>query len=186
MKKFLHIASFLFLSNIVFATETYVIEAKGEFGKELQNLIQKYAKDQNVSINTYERSQAPASTGGGISFGVNTNYTYDVNRGEELYKANCFSCHGEKGTKRAMGTSKKLSQISAEEIESSFRAYQVDSDHGRNYRDLMRPVAFKTSNSELGSIIAYLKGPNALQKSGAKNENKDIQTTPTPQGSYLK
>lgn len=186
MRKVLTIASLLLISSIGFAEETYVIEAKGEFGKELQSLIQKYAKDQNVSITTYERSKAPDSSSGGISFGVNKNYTYDSSRGEELYKANCFSCHGDKGTKRAMGASRRLSEIDAGEIEASFRAYQADSDHGGSYRDLMRTVAFKTTNSELGAIIAYLKGSNALRKEDSKQENSTIQTSPTPQGSYLK
>lgn len=186
MRKVLKIVSLLFVSSVVFAEDTYVIEAKGEFGKELESLIQKYAKDQNLSINTYKRSQAPINQNDIINVGVNKNYTYDIKNGKELYMANCFSCHGEKGTKKAMGTSKRLSQMEAGEIELSFRAYQIDSDHGGNYRNLMKPVAFKTTNSELGAIIAYLKGENALKNEILENKNIDTKTPTTTQGSYLK
>ena len=52
-------------------------------------------------------------------------------------------------------------------------------------RNLMKTVAAKTKYSDLGAIIAFLKGKDALQYKGSEQENSDVSTTPT-QGSYLK
>ena len=52
-------------------------------------------------------------------------------------------------------------------------------------RNLMKTVAAKTTYNDLGAIIAFLKGKDALLSSDSSTENSDVSTTPT-QGSYLK
>ena len=48
---------FLAFSAYADDEKTYVFEAKGEFGEELKELIQKHSKDENVEINIYEKSR---------------------------------------------------------------------------------------------------------------------------------
>ena len=186
--KFMHfslLACLLTFSLKAADEPSYIFEAKGEFAKELKSLVEKYSKDENISINVYEK--APETDGGGkfLNIGVDSKRRYSVEKGRELYAKNCASCHGEDGNKRAYGTSKKLTKVSAEDIEAAFSGYLNDSDYGGNMRNLMKTVAAKTKYSDLGAIIAFLKGKDALQYKGSEQENSDVSTTPT-QGSYLK
>lgn len=176
---------FLLLSNLNASEPSYVFEAKGEFAKELKALVEKYSKDENVTINVYEKAPASDDGGGFLNIGVNTKRTYSVERGRELYAKNCASCHGESGEKRAYGASRKLTQISAEEIEAAFSGYLNDTQYGGNKRDIMKPIVAKTNYKDLGAIIAFLKGKDALKYKDNSVENKDVSTTPN-QGSYLK
>lgn len=173
------LASLLFLQA---DNETYVIEANGEFGKELQELVKKHANENNVSVNTYKK-QGEEKSDSFISVGINKNQKFSIEKGLIAYENNCKSCHGEKGNTRAMGVSRKLSELSAEEIESQVRAYAIDAEYGERTRFVMQPFARKVSSKELGNIIAYLKGTESFKQD--ENENDDVQTKPTKQGTYL-
>ena len=70
-------------------------------------------------------------------------------------------------------------------IDAAFSGYLNDSEYGGNMRNLMKTVAAKTTYNDLGAIIAFLKGKDALLPSDSSTENSDVSTTPT-QGSYLK
>ena len=164
---------------------SYIFEAKGEFAKELKSLVEKYSKDENISINVYEKAPETDSGGKFLNVGVDSKRKYSVERGRELYAKNCASCHGEDGNKRAYGASEKLTKISAENIEAAFSGYLNDSDYGGNMRNLMKTVAAKTTYKDLGAIIAFLKGKDALLYKDNVQENTDVSTTPA-QGSYLK
>ncbi|MGP1485467.1 MAG: c-type cytochrome [Campylobacter sp.] len=179
------LACFLLSSFAVAEEQSYVFEAKGEFAKELKNLVEKYSKDSNVSINIYENTPQQSSNGRFLNIGVDDKASYSVNRGQELYFDKCAKCHGEKGDKRAYMASKKLTQMSAEDIEISFSEYLNDPEYGGKFKSLMKEVASTTTYNDLGAIIVFLKGKDAIKFKGGKNENSDISTTPT-QGSYLK
>ncbi|CUU90714.1 c-type cytochrome [Campylobacter hyointestinalis] len=182
LKKSLLFAS---LATVLCAADdsSYVIEAKGDFGRELKALVEKYAADENVSINVYKKAPQDSS-GGFINIGVDKNRGYNAARGEALYNENCLHCHGEKGTKRAMGVSERLSKMSGEDIAASMSAYNSDPDFGGQLKYVMQPMAKNVNFSQVGDIIAYLKGDNAFVKQD-ENQNSDISTKPSSQGSYL-
>ena len=185
-KKILLPCCFLTLMHAANEQESYIFEAKGEFAKELKALVEKYSKDSNVSINVYENAPQTQS-GRFLNIGVDSRANYNAKRGEELYTANCSKCHGEKGEKRASAKSRKLTSLSADEIERVFGEYSSDPEYGGQLKDLMRTVASSTSYNDLGAIIVFLKGKDALKfiNGGSVNQNTDVSTTPT-QGSYLK
>lgn len=177
------------LPMIALAQDSYIIEANGEFGKELKSLVEKHAKDNNLSVKIYEKNSQQSSqyddddNSRFINIGVNKNASYNSNKGKELYEKNCKSCHGEKGTIRAMGVSERLSDMSGDDIADTMAGYRGDAQYGGRLKYLMQPIAVRMSLNDLGHIIAYLKGDNAFAIDDS--ENNDIQTTPTEQGSYL-
>lgn len=179
-----------FLLGFIFAEEeSYVFEAKGEFAKELKELVQKHSKDGNVSVNVYEK--APNANGAPVSGYRQVGAMSEA--GRKVFMQKCASCHGEKGEKRSYGVSARLKDITGEEIATNLHSYITDSEHGGKFKMIMRTEAMKVQDSELDLIIAYIKGEDDpyLNRSfigGAywENQNKPIQTTPTEQGSYLK
>ncbi|WP_086247241.1 c-type cytochrome [Campylobacter vicugnae] len=179
----------LIASNLIATNDSYIIEADGEFGKELKALVEKHATDNNLSVKVYENSNKQPSKFEDdeddrfINIGINKNANYNSDKGKELYDKNCKSCHGEKGTKRAMSVSERLSDMSGDDIADSMAGYRGDAQYGGRLKYLMRPIAIKMSLKDLGHIIAYLKGDNAFAIDD--DENDDIKTTPTTQGSYL-
>ena len=50
----------------------------------------------------------------------------------------------------------------------------------------MQQIAAKTSSTEVGYIIAYLKGENSYIFKSSREKNTEIQTSPTKHGTYLK
>lgn len=179
-----------FLLGFIFAEEeSYVFEAKGEFAKELKELVQKHSKDGNVSVNVYEK--APSANGAPVSGYRQVGAMSEA--GRKVFMQKCASCHGEKGEKRSYGVSARLKDLTGEEIATNLHSYITDSEHGGKFKMIMRTEAMKVQDSELDLIIAYIKGEDDpyLNRSfigGAywENQNKPIQTTPTEQGSYLK
>ena len=179
-----------FLSFCLHAAEEqiYIFEAKGVFAKELKSLVEKYSKDGNASITVYEGGSLDRRDDGGfLNIGVNKKRKYSAVNGREIYARECASCHGENGEKRAYGESDKLKNMSASDIEAAFSGYLSDLSYGGRMKHMMRTVAAKITNRELGDIIAFLKGENALanEDSNGATVNTDVSTTPT-QGSYLK
>ena len=180
MKKIL---AFMMIS-VLFAEESYVFEAKGEFAKELKALVEKHSKDENIQVNVYENKEVGDSRFLGV--GLNRNIEYTAKIGEEKYKTQCAKCHGEKGEKLASSGIKKLSQMSGDEIFTSFNAYYSDPTHGKGARSVMQAISSSTKSNDLGYIIAYLKGEDDYIFHSSKSENNNIQTTPTEQGTYIK
>lgn len=178
----------LIASNLIATNDSYIIEADGEFGKELKALVEKHAKDNNLSVKVYENSNKQSSKFDDeddrfINIGINKSASYNSDKGKELYEKNCQSCHGQKGTKRAMSVSQRLSDMSGDDIADSMAGYRGDAQYGGRLKYIMRPIAVRMSLKDLGHIIAYLKGDNAFAID--EDENENIKTTPTNQGSYL-
>ncbi|WP_172201239.1 cytochrome c [Campylobacter sp. RM16188] len=181
--KFVFLVSFVFCFTLNSDEPSYVFEARGEFAKELKSLVEKYSKDENISINVYEK-KAQDNDGKFLNIGVDNSRKYSVEKGRELYIKNCASCHGSDGNKRVHG-SEKLTKLSAEDIEIAFSGYLNDPSYGGSARELMKMVAARITYKDLGSIIIFLKGKDALDYKYNSQENSDVSTKPT-QGSYLK
>lgn len=183
------ISNLIYLSIIPLLTwgqDSYIIEADGEFGKELKNLVEKHAKDNNLSVKIYEKSDSTEDyeTGRFLNIGVDKRANYNSSKGKELYDKQCKSCHGDKGSKKAMGVSERLSDMSGDEIADSIAGYRGDAQYGGNLKYLMAPIATKLNLRDLGHIIAYLKGDNAFIVDD-DSDGGEMRTTPTKQGSYL-
>ena len=180
-----------FLSSMLNAADvsdeqSYIFEAKGDFAKDLKNLVEKYSKDSNVSINVYENLPQQQQDGRFLNIGIDSTARYNAARGQELYIANCAKCHGANGENRAYGTSRALNKISADDIESAFSNYLNDPEFGGPNKHLMKPIVSTTTYKDLGDIIVFLKGKDAIKFSDSLNlQNQDVSTTPN-QGSYLK
>lgn len=139
--------------------KTYIFEAKGEFGEELKELIQKHSKDENIEVNIYENKKDVGDSRF-LGTGINTNIKYTAEEGKRIFLENCAKCHGKNGEKRAYSTSKKLKDLTAEEIAVRVAKYTSDFDYGGVNKHLMQQVAAKTSSKDVGYVIAYLKGEN--------------------------
>lgn len=176
---------FLAFSAYADDEKTYVFEAKGEFGEELKELIQKHSKDENVKINIYEKNQNVGDSRF-LGTGINTNIKYTAEKGKKIFLEKCARCHGENGEKRAYGTSAKLKNIDAEAIAVRVAKYTSDFDFGGANKGLMQQIAAKTSSTEVGYVIAYLKGENSYIFKSSREKNTEIQTSPTEHGTYLK
>ena len=66
--------------------------------------------------------------------------------------------------------------------------YTTDLSYGGKMKNIMQPIAAKTGATELGYIIAYLKGDDSFlyDSSSSRSTNTEISTAPSEQGSYLK
>lgn len=171
--------SLFLLPLFLFANESYVIEADGEFGRELKELIEKHSKENNTSVRVYQKQEKSRL----LNIGVDKQSSHDSKLGEDLYKNKCQRCHGENGKSSFMGAA-RLSEMSAEDIEQAFSGYNSDLSYGGRNKHLMQPVAKSTSYKELGAIITYLKGGTTFIVED-NPQNTDIETKPKIQGSYL-
>lgn len=177
-----------FLFGLLFADDdSYVIEAKGEFAKELKELVEKHSKDGNVSINVYQKNEPSEFEKKGYH-----KVGGMANAGKEVYMKKCASCHGANGEKKAYGVSERLKDMKGEEIVVNLHSYITDSEHGGKFKMVMRSQSMNISDNEMDLIVAYIKGEDDpyLHRNFAgsywQRQNKPIQTTPTDQGSYLK
>lgn len=187
MKKYFLAAT---LTALLFGADEagYYIEAQGEFGKELETLVNKYkAQDANVSINIYKNKPDDTASDGRkrrfINIGVDKSQNFDMAKGEEIFLKRCASCHGNKGEKRAHGVSRPIKDLSAQEINDSIIAYANDPDYGGEKRHIMKPFAVSINYRDLGDVISYLRGENAFVYT--QEGNSPISRKPTEQGTYL-
>lgn len=189
MKRTLILIAFLACGCLLAADTTnsegqagYIIEGDGEFGKELKELVKKHSKDGNVSVNIY-KAKANEVDNRLINIGVNPNQNFNLARGEEAYNKHCAHCHGQKGEKRPFGTSRRLSELTGKQIADLVGNYAANPNYGGKNKHIMRPAAVRVSHRDLGDIVSYLKGENALIFSDEGNE--PISTKPTEQGTYI-
>jgi cytochrome c553 len=66
----------------------------------------------------------------------------------------CKSCHGEKGNKKALGKSKKLSKMSKEEIINALNGYQKK-NYGGQLAGLMYGRIQGASQSDIESLAEF-------------------------------
>lgn len=169
--KFIALLACIF--GLSLAEDTYVIEAKGEFGKELSELVKKHAQDQNMSVNTYQKDENATNPNPVLDLNTTQSVANSENldelytKGEEIYNKNCKVCHGEKGTKKALNASKRLIDMEAVDIKNSISFYSADSEYGGRLKTTMQLYAQKIGGRQLRAIIYYLKGEDIdkLEKS---------------------
>lgn len=165
------------------ASQVYFIKASGELGKEIADMAQAYAKEKNANIEVFvDEDPRRYKDSRILKIGVNHRGSYSVSLGKELYEKNCASCHGQNAEKRPAG-SKALAKMSAKDIEDSIIAYRNDPEFGGSMKTVMFNKANQISNADLGAIIAFLKGKDALKEQ--PKENSPVSTQ-MKQGSYLR
>ena len=163
----------------------YVLEADGEFGKELEALVNKY--EGNATVRVTKRKEDKSTKDGRskrlINIGVDKGQDFNLARGEELYLAKCAHCHGEKGEKSAYGESRKLKDMSAQQITDAIIGYANNPQYGGDKNNIMQPFAVAVNYRDLGDIISYIKGENAFVYTNEANQ--PISRKPTAQGTYI-
>lgn len=174
---------FLFLTFTNAQEESYIFEAKGEFAKELKELVEKHSKDENIEVNVYK---VPENLDTKDITGVKQDKNYLAKEGERIYKNKCLKCHGEKGTKKSAYGVQKLSDMSGDDIFISFKSYYSDAGYGGSQRITMQGISASTTSEEIGYIIAYLKGEDSYIFKSHRQQNTNISRNPTSQGTYLK
>jgi len=72
-----------------------------------------------------------------------------------IYKAKCASCHGAHGELKALGASKKIGDMSEEEIKTALEGYKAGT-YGGKMKNVMAPQASGLSESEIDALSAYI------------------------------
>lgn len=185
MKKFTSLSlACLFVASAFAANEVYYIKANGEFGKQLSEIAKQYANDNNTKVEIFvDEDPRKYKDTRILKTGVNKKGHYSASLGKELYEKDCASCHGINAEKRIGKTA--LKDMSAKDIEDSMIMYRSDSSFGGSMRTVMQNKAKTISNSNLGAIIAHLKGKDAFASEINESENKPVSTQ-KQQGSYLR
>ncbi|WP_169754901.1 c-type cytochrome [Campylobacter curvus] len=173
-----------FAASAFSASQVYYIEAHGDFGKELAEMATKQANERNEKIQVFiDEDPRRYKDNRILKFGVDRKGRYSVSLGKELYEKQCQSCHGENAEKRPYGAV-ALKDMNAKDIEDSIISYRSDTSFGGDGKLIMQNQAKITTNNDLGAILAYLKGKDALADQDDQ-ANKPVSTE-KKQGSYLR
>lgn len=181
LKPFLLACAFTTLASA--AQQVYYIKATGEVGKELSQLAKDYAKEKGANVEVFvDEDPRRYKDTRLLKIGVNQRGRYSQSLGKELYIKECASCHGENADKRPNGAT-PLTKLSAKDISDSIVSYRNDPEFGKHMRSVMQIQAKRVSSADMGAIIAYLKGSDALID---QLEPNTPVSTQTKQGSYLR
>lgn len=74
--------------------------------------------------------------------------------GAEVYKAKCFSCHGEKAVKPALNKSQVIAGWDAAKTIASVNGYK--NGEGGAMKSVMKPIASGLSDEELKAVAAII------------------------------
>ena len=74
--------------------------------------------------------------------------------GAEIYKAKCFSCHGEKATKAALNKSQIIAGWDAQKTIASMNGYK--NGEGGAMKNVMKPIASGLSEDDLKAVAATI------------------------------
>lgn len=74
--------------------------------------------------------------------------------GAEIYKAKCFSCHGEKAVKPALNKSQVIAGWDAAKIIASVNGYK--DGQGGPMKGVMKPIASGLSEADLAAVAATI------------------------------
>jgi len=178
--------------SLMNAEEEYIFKAKGEFAKELKQLMEKYAAEGKVEIQEAKPERSGfKNTGAGIidAFLNNEETEGDIAYGKEIYDKTCFQCHGEKANKSSYPNARILNTLTKEELIEQLEGYSRDADFGGSTKIIMHQYADGLVTEEIVSVAAYIYSlnPNStLNPSTGPSGSMDTTTTTTSQGSYLK
>jgi len=146
-------------------------ELKGEMGKELKALVEKYYGD--IKNTDLQIISPRAQQGRFANFNIEQTQGVDrsgmIERGKDIYERRCQSCHGLNAEIKAYNKSRRLNRMSAKEIEVSLRGYKNGTlDRGAAF--VMRPHAISLNGSEIADIAAYIEH---LAKNPITKEEKE-------------
>ena len=74
--------------------------------------------------------------------------------GAEIYKAKCFSCHGEKAVKAALNKSQIIAGWDAQKTIASMNGYK--NGEGGAMKNVMKPIASGLSEDDLKAVAATI------------------------------
>ncbi len=74
--------------------------------------------------------------------------------GAEIYKAKCFSCHGEKAAKAALNKSQIIAGWDAQKTIASMNGYK--NGEGGAMKNVMKPIASGLSEDDLKAVAATI------------------------------
>ncbi len=74
--------------------------------------------------------------------------------GAEIYKAKCFSCHGDKAAKSALNKSQVIAGWDAAKIIASVNGYK--NGEGGPMKAVMKPIASGLSADDLNAVAATI------------------------------
>lgn len=75
--------------------------------------------------------------------------------GAAIYKAQCASCHGATGEKKALNKSQIINEFSQEQIVTALKGYQ-DGTYGGAMKALMKGQAAKLSDADIQAVAAHI------------------------------
>jgi cytochrome c553 len=134
------------------------IELKGEMGKELKALVEKYHGEiKEADVKTFSpREQQGRFANFDIEKTQGIDKTAMVERGGDIYQRRCQSCHGLNGEIKAYNKSRALNTLSAKEIEVSMQGYKNDT-YDRGAAFVMKPHAISLNAGEVSDVAAYIE-----------------------------
>lgn len=179
---------FLMLLHVsIFASDEVVIKAKGEFAKELKELLEKYEKEgiENGSIEildekTLQEQKSPIEQAIQEQIKIDSkNPTQQTKKdiynqffsddpdvkkeygniaeGKAIYEKSCYKCHGDKADKNSYSAPRILKNLPRDEIVYQLKNYNRDSSYGKSTGLVMRAQATMLSESQMKSIAAYIE-----------------------------
>ncbi|QIR75889.1 c-type cytochrome [Sulfurospirillum diekertiae] len=74
--------------------------------------------------------------------------------GAEIYKAKCFSCHGEKASKAALNKSQIIAGWDADKIITSVNGYKNGA--GGAMKNVMKPIASGLNDDDLKAVATTI------------------------------
>lgn len=77
-------------------------------------------------------------------------------RGEELYGAKCFGCHGAKGEKAAFGKSGKISRLNEKQIADVLNGYKTGKFAKGTTESAMQGRALNLSDHDVSALARYI------------------------------
>lgn len=127
------------------------ISTKSESG--IASILKEYAKSDSVGA---MQSQAALLNDDKIRSLAYYISIATVKRGEELYDAKCFGCHGAYGEKEAFGKSGKISELSELQIQELLNAYKSGGFLKNASVETMQRRALNLSEHDIKAIARYI------------------------------
>lgn len=180
------------IASLISAEEEYIFKAKGEFAKELKQLMEKYATEGKVEI-----QEAKSGSSGFRNSSVtlvdaflnNEETEGDIAFGKEIYEKTCFQCHGQKAERSSYSNARVLNTLTKKELTEQLSSYARDSGYGNSTNIIMHQYASGLNTEEIVSISAYIYSlnPSASATSTPAGQDKSTKENNAPsQGTYLK
>lgn len=183
----------LFFITLVFlnaSEEEYTFKAKGEFAKELKSLMEKYAKEGKVEINTVENKKESDKPYKNIVDSIinSDDVVGDIAYGKKLYNKTCFTCHGQNAEKSTYPNARILSNLSKEELISQLEGYSKDSTFGHSTKAIMYMQATGLQSYDIVSLAIYIysiKNGKNMATSPISSSNNQEENSNEVKSSYL-